>query len=117
MDDVRIERDLRIPVRDGTRHPEDATPRRLETGCETRVFNDRGAFVAQVEVTPRVRPGVIASTKGRWPRLSKDARPSTPPWTSETPTWAAAPSFTTTASRSSASSLEPGWPDAWVGFH
>ena len=72
MDDVRIERDLRIPVRDGTRHPEDATPRRLETGCEARVFNDRGAFVAQVEVTPRVRPGVVASTKGRWPRLSKD---------------------------------------------
>lgn len=53
-------------------HPEDATPRRLETGCEARVFNDRGAFVARVEVTPRVRPGVVASTKGRWPRLSKD---------------------------------------------
>jgi anaerobic selenocysteine-containing dehydrogenase len=53
-------------------HPDDATPRRLETGCEARVFNDRGAFVAQVEVTPRVRPGVVASTKGHWPRLSKD---------------------------------------------
>jgi len=53
-------------------HPEDATPRRLETGCEARVFNDRGAFVARVEVTPRVRPGVVASTKGRWPRRSKD---------------------------------------------
>jgi anaerobic selenocysteine-containing dehydrogenase len=25
-----------------------------------------------VEVTPRVRPGVVASTKGRWPRLLKD---------------------------------------------
>jgi anaerobic selenocysteine-containing dehydrogenase len=53
-------------------HPEYATPRRLETGCEARVFNDRGAFVARVEVTPRVRPGVVASTKGRWPRWSKD---------------------------------------------
>ena len=39
---------------------------------EARVFNDRGAFVARVEVTPRVRPGVVASTKGSWPRLSKD---------------------------------------------
>jgi Anaerobic dehydrogenases, typically selenocysteine-containing len=53
-------------------HPEDAGPRGLESGCEARVFNDRGAFVARVEVTPRVRPGVVASTKGRWPGLSKD---------------------------------------------
>jgi len=44
----------------------------LETGCEARVFNDRGAFVARVEVTPRVRPGVVAGTKGRWPRLSRE---------------------------------------------
>ncbi len=28
--------------------------------------------MARVEVTPRVRPGVIASTKGRWPGLAKD---------------------------------------------
>jgi anaerobic selenocysteine-containing dehydrogenase len=51
-------------------HPQDAAARGLESGCEARVFNDRGAFVARVEVTPRVRPGVVASTKGRWPRLS-----------------------------------------------
>jgi anaerobic selenocysteine-containing dehydrogenase len=53
-------------------HPDDATARGLQTGCKARVFNDRGAFVACVEVTPRVRPGVVASTKGRWPRLSTD---------------------------------------------
>lgn len=53
-------------------HPEDAGPRGLRTGDQARVFNDRGAFVARVEVTPRVRPGVVASTKGRWPRLSAD---------------------------------------------
>jgi len=51
-------------------HPDDARPRRLETGYEVRVFNDRGAFHARVEVTDRVRPGVVASTKGRWPRLA-----------------------------------------------
>jgi anaerobic selenocysteine-containing dehydrogenase len=49
-------------------HPQDATARGLETGYEARVFNDRGAFVALVEVTDRVRRGVVASTKGRWPR-------------------------------------------------
>ncbi len=52
-------------------HPEDAATRDLESGHEVRVFNDRGAFVARVEVTDRVRRGVVASTKGRWPRLVK----------------------------------------------
>ena len=50
-------------------HPDDAAARGLETGHEARVFNDRGAFVALVEVTERVRPGVVASTKGQWPRF------------------------------------------------
>ena len=45
--------------------------RGLETGHEARVFNDRGAFVALVEITDRVRRGVVASTKGRWPRFVK----------------------------------------------
>ena len=52
-------------------HPDDATMRGLESGHEARVFNDRGAFVALVEVTDRVRRGVAASTKGRWPRSVK----------------------------------------------
>ena len=30
------------------------------------MFNARGEFIAAVEVTDRVRPGVVASTKGRW---------------------------------------------------
>jgi anaerobic selenocysteine-containing dehydrogenase len=52
-------------------HPEDARGRGLETGHEARVFNNRGAFVARVEVTDRVRRGVAASTKGRWPSSVK----------------------------------------------
>ena len=47
-------------------HPEDAAPRGLRTGDEARVFNARGEFTATVEVSDRVRPGVIASTKGHW---------------------------------------------------
>lgn len=49
-------------------HPEDAAARRLESGDAVRVFNDRGSFVAVAEITDRVRKGVVASTKGRWPR-------------------------------------------------
>jgi anaerobic selenocysteine-containing dehydrogenase len=47
-------------------HPDDAGPRGLRTGGEARVFNARGEFLAAVEVSDRVRPGVIASTKGHW---------------------------------------------------
>jgi anaerobic selenocysteine-containing dehydrogenase len=49
-------------------HPTDAARRQLVTGDGVRVFNDRGAFRGIVEITEHVRPGVIASTKGRWPR-------------------------------------------------
>ena len=50
-------------------HPEDAAARDLVNGQEARIFNDRGSFVATVEVTDRVRRGLVASTKGRWPGL------------------------------------------------
>jgi anaerobic selenocysteine-containing dehydrogenase len=52
-------------------HPEDAAARGLASGDEARVFNDRGAFVATIEVSGRVRPGVASTTKGRWPRFVK----------------------------------------------
>ncbi len=47
-------------------HPDDARERGLATGDDARVFNARGEFIAAVEVSDRVRPGVIASTKGHW---------------------------------------------------
>jgi anaerobic selenocysteine-containing dehydrogenase len=53
-------------------HPDDAATRRLETGDAARVFNCRGSFTATVEITDRVRKGVVASTKGRWPRHTED---------------------------------------------
>ena len=52
-------------------HPDDAAPRRIEAGDEVRVQNARGSFLAVAEVSARVRPGVVASPKGRWPRDSK----------------------------------------------
>jgi anaerobic selenocysteine-containing dehydrogenase len=53
-------------------HPDDAAPRGIATGDELRIANARGSFTAIAEVTERVRPGVIASTKGRWPGHSRD---------------------------------------------
>ncbi|WP_037496432.1 molybdopterin-containing oxidoreductase family protein [Solirubrobacter soli] len=47
-------------------HPEDASKRGLCTGDRAYVHNARGGFEADVEVSDRVRPGVIASTKGYW---------------------------------------------------
>jgi anaerobic selenocysteine-containing dehydrogenase len=34
-----------------------------------RVHNDRGAFVAIAQVGDAVRCGVVAATKGHWPKL------------------------------------------------
>jgi anaerobic selenocysteine-containing dehydrogenase len=53
-------------------HPDDARPRRIAAGDEVRVANARGSFLAVAEVSDRVRPGVVASTKGRWPAHAKE---------------------------------------------
>ena len=50
-------------------HPEDAAARGLHADDEVRIYNDRGAFYADVEVTEGVRPGVVASNKGYWPKF------------------------------------------------
>jgi len=52
-------------------HPDDAVPRQIATGDEVRVSNARGSFFAVADVSDRIRPGVVASTKGRWPGASK----------------------------------------------
>ena len=52
-------------------HPEDAAPRGIATGDEVSVANARGSFFAVADVSDRIRPGVVASTKGRWPGHSK----------------------------------------------
>ena len=53
-------------------HPDDAGPRRIAAGDEVRVANARGSFLAVADVSDRVRPGVVASTKGRWPGHCKE---------------------------------------------
>ncbi len=51
-------------------HPADAATRGLATGQRVLVRNDRGSFAAVVEVDDRVRPGVAATTKGYWAKLT-----------------------------------------------
>lgn len=48
-------------------HPDDAAPRGLDDGATARVFNDRGEFRVTVELSDRVMPGVVSTTKCRWP--------------------------------------------------
>jgi anaerobic selenocysteine-containing dehydrogenase len=50
-------------------HPDDAAARQLVDRQQAAVFNDRGSFLAQVQISDVVRPGVVASTKGYWSKL------------------------------------------------
>ncbi|MEU6040094.1 molybdopterin oxidoreductase family protein [Actinomadura sp. NPDC047616] len=54
-------------------HPDDAAARGLASGQRVRVANERGAFEAVLQVTDEVRPGVAATSKGHWPKLSGGA--------------------------------------------
>ena len=51
-------------------HWEDAHARGLADGDVARVFNDRGAYLALVEVSDRVPPGIAGGAKGHWPKLN-----------------------------------------------
>jgi anaerobic selenocysteine-containing dehydrogenase len=49
-------------------HPADAEARGLREGDAARVCNARGEFRALVRVSDAVRPGVVAASKGYWPK-------------------------------------------------
>ncbi len=51
-------------------HPDDAAVRGIDTGDEVIVENGRGWLQLKAIVTDAVRPGVIASPKGRWQKLN-----------------------------------------------
>jgi len=70
-------------------NPADAAKRRIKSGDKIRVYNDRGATVLPVRVTPRVMPGVIAVPQGGWWAPDKhgvDRRGSLNVLTSQRPT-------------------------------
>src|SRR4029079_11296308 len=53
-------------------HPDVAMARGMRSGDDVRVGNARGAFFAVADVSQRVRCGVVAAPKGRWPRAGTD---------------------------------------------
>lgn len=56
-----------------TLHPDDAAALEVTDGAAITVANDRGSFEAVAAVSDAVRPGVAATTKGRWAKLSGGA--------------------------------------------
>ena len=47
-------------------NPADASARGVQAGDWVRVFNDRGATLVPVRVTPRIAPGVVMLPHGAW---------------------------------------------------
>lgn len=47
-------------------NPKDAETRGIKNGDRVKVFNDRGALMIPVKVTPRIIPGVVAIPQGAW---------------------------------------------------
>ncbi len=73
-------------------HPHDAEPRSIVSGQNVRVFNGRGAFVAKVDVSEDILPGVVAAPAGFW----RDKERANTVHAITSPNWAdlgAAPTF------------------------
>jgi anaerobic selenocysteine-containing dehydrogenase len=51
-----------------TLHPDDARVRGITEGATVELSNELGAFTATARLSDAVRPGVAATSKGRWPR-------------------------------------------------
>ncbi len=51
-------------------NPVDAAARGLASGAQVRCHNDRGGWLATLEVNDAARPGVCFTLKTQWPRLS-----------------------------------------------
>ena len=50
-------------------HPSDAAARGLVAGERVRIGHERGSFEALLAIGEAARPGVVATTKGYWPKL------------------------------------------------
>jgi anaerobic selenocysteine-containing dehydrogenase len=52
----------------------DAEPLGLQAGMSVTVGNERGSFVARLEISPQARPGVAVTAKGGWTKTFTDGR-------------------------------------------
>lgn len=57
-----------------TLHPMDAAARGITEGQQVRVFNDRGAFLAQARVSEAARPGVVVGLSIWWAKMCPGGR-------------------------------------------
>jgi len=55
-------------------HPADASTRRIETGDQVRVFNDRGSVLLRARVTDKARQGVVIGLSVWWKKLGSDGK-------------------------------------------
>ncbi|GLS46830.1 molybdopterin-containing oxidoreductase family protein [Methylobacterium brachythecii] len=53
-------------------NPSDASGRQITEGALVRVFNERGTFHGQAQVTDDVPPGVVVASLGYWHSLNRD---------------------------------------------
>ncbi len=51
-------------------NPADADMRGITEGAKVRVFNDRGAFEGDAQITRDVNPGIVVATLGYWRQLN-----------------------------------------------
>jgi biotin/methionine sulfoxide reductase len=67
LDHAPLSRDAKIHGREPIHLSDlDAQQRGLENGDVVRVFNDRGAFLAGVQISDGLRPGVVQIATGAW---------------------------------------------------
>jgi anaerobic selenocysteine-containing dehydrogenase len=59
-----------------TLHPADAAQRGIAEGDEVRVFNDLGEVICRVNMSDRLRHGVVAIPKGAWRKSSRNGQTS-----------------------------------------
>lgn len=69
--------EFNYPLLRAAMHPQDAAPRGLVDGQQARVFNALGEVRCRIQVTEKVRPGVVSMPKGAWMKSSANARTST----------------------------------------
>lgn len=60
-----------------TIHPDDASPRRIETGDKVRMFNELGEVICRAKVSNQIRTGVVSIPKGAWRKSSLNGKTST----------------------------------------
>lgn len=55
-------------------HPHDAAQRGIADGCQVRIYNQRGSFIAKARVTDKARQGLVVGLSVWWKKLTADGK-------------------------------------------